>query len=180
MIYNYKDLLKIYGNRSNINKALKSRKIYKLEHNIYSTKRIIDPLILYSIKYPYGVITLDSALYYYNLTDVIPQKVFLATPRNYRVLSNKNISQIFVNSKFINVGVKKIKIGNNEINMYNKERLLVEIIRKRKTMPFDYYKEIISNYREIVDELDTQKIEEYLLLYKNHNSIAETIEREVF
>ena len=33
---------------------------------------------------------------------------------------------------------------------------------------FDYYKEIIRNYRDISYELDMYKIEEYLSLYKNN------------
>ena len=64
--------------------------------------------------------------------------------------------------------------------MYNKERLLVELIRKKNQIPFDYYKEIISNYRKIADDLDMYKIEEYLSLYKNEVNIANALLREVF
>ena len=64
--------------------------------------------------------------------------------------------------------------------MYDKERLLIELIRKRRQIPFDYYKEIIANYREIVDELDMYKIEQYLSLFKNDLNLSETLQREVF
>ena len=47
-------------------------------------------------------------------------------------------------------------------------------------MPFDYYKEIVSNYREIANELDMQKIEEYLSLFKNDINLSEALQREVF
>ena len=34
---------------------------------------------------------MDSAFYFYDLTDVIPNKVYLATPSNYRTIKNEKI-----------------------------------------------------------------------------------------
>lgn len=180
MVYSYDELIKEYGTRYNIQKALKKQEIYKLAHGIYSDKKIVDPMILFSKKYPYAVITMDSAFYYYNLTDVIPNKVYLATPRKYRTIKNDKIVQIFMEKNILDAGKTIVKINNQDVYMYDKERLLVELIRKRKQIPFDYYKEIIANYREIVDELDMQKIEEYLSLFKNDLNLSEALQREVF
>lgn len=180
MLYSYDELLKKYGTRYNIQKALKNQEIYKLEHGIYSNKKIVDPIILYSKKYPYAVITMDSAFYYYDLTDVIPSKVYLATPMNYRTIKNDKIVQIFMEKNILDTGKTIVKINNQDVYMYDKERLLIELIRKRKQIPFDYYKEIIANYREIVDELDMQKIEEYLSMFKNDLNLSEALQREVF
>ena len=180
MIYSYKDLLKKYGSRYNVEKALKENEIYKLEKNIYSEKTIIDPLILYSKKYPSAVITMDSAFYYYDLTDVIPDKIYLATLKNYRTIKNDKIVQSFVDKETLEIGKITINTDGNIINIYDKERLLIELIRKRKQIPFDYYKEIIANYREIVDELDMYKIETYLPYFKREKDIANVLMREVF
>lgn len=180
MLYSYNDLLIKYGSRYNIRKALDNKEIYKLEHDIYSDKAIVNPLILYSRKYPYAVITMDSAFYYYDLTDVIPNKVHLATPRKCRTIKNEKIVQIFTDKSILDVGKTIVKINNEDVYMYDRERLLVELIRKRKQIPFDYYKELISNYREIVDELDMQKIEYYLSLFKNDLILSEALQREVF
>ncbi len=180
MIYVYFEVIKKYGNRYNLKKALDKKKIFKVERGIYSDKKTLNPLIIYSKKYPSGVITMDTAFYFYNLTDVIPNKIFIATPSNYRTIKNNKISQIFMRKEILNAGKEKVKIDDCDVYMYNKERLLVEIIRKRNKIPFDYYKEIISNYREIVDELDMQKVEEYLSLFKNDINLSEVIQREVF
>lgn len=180
MLYSYDELIKKYGTRYNIQKALKTNELYKLEHGIYSDKKIVDPLLLYSKKYPYAVITMDSAFYYYELTDVIPNKVYLATPSKYRTIKNDKIVQIFTNKNILDVGKTIVKINNQDVYMYDKERLLVELIRKRKQMPFDYYKEIIANYRDIIDDLDMQKIENYLSLFKNDLNLSEALQREVF
>ena len=97
-----------------------------------------------------------------------------------QVGKRENIIQVWVPKEKLNVGKEKIKVNGNTINIYNKERLLVELIRKRNQIPFDYYKEIINNYRKIVDTLDSYKIEQYIALYKNENTLGNIILREVY
>ena len=70
--------------------------------------------------------------------------------------------------------------NNVMINIYNKERMLIELIRNKNEIPFDYYKEIIGNYREIVDELDMGLLAGYLEKFKNGKNIFDIIHREVF
>lgn len=47
-------------------------------------------------------------------------------------------------------------------------------------MAFDYYKEIISNYRKLVNDLHLNKIEEYIELFPNEEHIYEILQKEVF
>ncbi len=180
MVYTFQEILKIYKTRKKLKDALKSGKIYKLKNNVYSNKKYINPMIVTSKKYPHGVITMDSAFYYYNLTDVIPQKVYLATNRNSNKINDDKIKQSFMSKDILNKGKTEIMINNNKVNIYDKERLLIELIRKRSTIPFDYYKEIIRNYRQISDKLDMYKIEDYVSLFKNEVGLFNILQREVF
>ena len=180
MIYSAKEVLKKYGTRYNLSKAIKRKEIFKLEHGIYSEKDLVNPMIIASKKYSSAIITMDSAFYYYDLTDVIPRKTYVATNRNSNTIKDEKIVQIKVPKDILNYGKDEILIDGEKVKMYNKERLLVELVRKKNQIPFDYYKEIISNYRKIADDLDMYKIEEYLSLYKNGVNIANTLLREVF
>ena len=180
MVYTYQELLEKLGSRFNIKKALENKEIFRLKNGVYSDTKIINPMITISKKYKNAIITMDSAFYYYDLTDVIPQKIFFATPSNYRKISNDMIYQIYVPNDILNQGKIEFDINGEKVNMYDKERLLVELIRKRKQIPFDYYKEIISNYRKISDDLDMYKIDEYLSLYKNDVNLSDVLMREVF
>lgn len=180
MVYNYKEMIEIYGNDYNLKKALSRNEIFKLDKGIYSSKKIVSPLVIYSKKYPNGVITMDSAYYYYNLTDVIPSKVYLATDRNTDKINNEKIVQTFMSKDILYKGKVNVQTDDGVINIYDRERLLIELIRKKKQIPFDYYKEIIFNYRTIVDELDMYKIEEYLALFKNDMSLSNILQMEVF
>lgn len=180
MVYSFQEMLKKMGTKNNVEKAVKKGEIYKLKNNIYSDKKYINPIIVVSKKYPNGVITMDSAFYYYNLTDVIPQKVYIATNRNSNKIIDDKIVQIFMHKDILYKGKVEVEIDSSIVNIYDKERLLIELIRKRAFIPFDYYKEIISNYRQISDELDMYKIEEYVSLFKNEVNLFDILQREVF
>ena len=169
-----------YNTDYNIKKAIEKREVYKLEKGLYSNKEYVNPLVLYSKKYPKAIITMDSAFYFYELTDVIPQKVYLATDSHARKIESENIVQLFVDGKILNEGKVTEKIEDEYVNIYDKERLLVELIRKRNQISFDYYKELISSYRESGDKLDMYKIEKYLALYKNEVNLSNALLREVF
>ena len=131
-------------------------------------------------KYPYGVITSYSAYYYYNLTDVIPNKIYLATNRNNRMISSNKIKQIRLKDELYNLGKTEMYYEEIKINIYDKERMLIELARNKRKIAYDLYKEIISNYRKIANSLNTQKIEEYLQYFVNGNRIFEIIQDEVF
>ena len=180
MVYSYVEMLKQYGSVYQIDKAIGRNEIYKIEKGIYSNQEFVNYLLIVNKKYPNGVFTLDSAYYYYNLTDVIPNKMYLATDRNASKIKNKNIHQVFVSKEFLNLGVSKKMVNGVEIKIYDKERMLIELMKNRKNMPFDYYKEIVNNYRKIVSELDMEKIEYYLTFYKNSENLFEAMQREVF
>ena len=117
---------------------------------------------------------------YYNLTDVIPQKVHVATSRDARKIKDEKVMQYYVNNNILNQGKTQVEVDGNIVNMYDRERLLIELIRKRASIPFDYYKEIIENYRQISYELDMYKIEEYVGLFKNEVNLFNILQREVF
>lgn len=180
MIYSYSELKKIYKTSYSIRKAINEGKIYKIDNGYYSNKKYVDPMILYTKKYPKCIITLDTAFYYYDLTDVIPQKAYLATKAHSKPIKSEKVVQIYTNDDIFEIGKTSIEIDNQIVNIYDKERLLIELIRKRKQIPFDYYKEIIANYRDIVDELDMYKIETYLPHFKREKDIGNTLLREVF
>jgi phosphopantetheine adenylyltransferase len=50
----------------------------------------------------------------------------------------------------------------------------------RNKVGFNYYKEIVGNYRKIASEIDVNKIATYLKSFKYGSGIMKTILREVF
>ena len=180
MLYFHKELKEKLKSDYQIQKAVSNKEYFKIENGLYSDIEFVNPLEIICKKYPEAIFTSDSAYYYYDLTDVIPDYFYLATKRTDTRINDKNIKQIFIPNDLFEFGKIQIEIENIRVNIYDEERMLVELIRKRNIIPFDYYKEIISNYRRKADKLDIYKIQEYISYYKNELSLYDTLMREVF
>ena len=180
MLYSHSELKNKYKSTYQIRKALKNKEIYKIEKGIYSDVKSVHYLSVISKKYPNSVITSFSAYYYHNLTDIIPNKIYLATDRNSRMIYSDKIKQIRMKDELYNLGKTQIDYEGIKISIYDKERILVDLARNKNQIGYDLYKEIISNYRKITNSLDTQKIEEYLQYFINGDKIFEIIQDEVF
>ena len=169
-----------YKSNYQIEKAVKQQKIFKIEKGIYSTNKNVHYLEVITKKYPNAIITGESAYYYHNLTDVIPDKIYLATKRNAVRIKDKRIKQVLVSDKLFDLGKEQLVFEGVYINIYDKEKMLIELIKNKSNISFDYYKEIILNYRNIVDELKNWKIEQYLENYNLEDYIFDIIKKEVF
>lgn len=180
MLYFHKELKERLKSDYQIQKAVSEKKYYKISNGLYSDKEHVNPLEIIVKKYPNAIFTGESAYYYYDLTDVIPDYFFLATSRTDTRINDKNIKQVYIPKELLEYGKTQIEIENVKINIYDKERILIDLIRNKNTIPFDYYKEIINNYRKIADELDIYKIQEYISHYKNEKTLYDTLQREVF
>ena len=180
MLYFHKELKEKLKSDYQIQKALSDKKYYKISNGLYSDYEFVNPLEIILKKYPNAIFTSDSAYYYYDLTDVIPDYFYLATKRSDSRINDNNIKQVFVPNELFEFGKTQIELENIKINIYDEERMLVELIRKRNIMPFDYYKEIITSYRKKVDKLDIYKIQKYISYYKNETSLYDILMREVF
>ena len=180
MLYFRNELDKNKYSTYHLNKAIENKELFKVDNGLYSDVEFVNPLEIILKKYPNAIFTSDSAYYYYDLTDVIPDYFYLATKRSDSRINDKNIKQIFIPNDLFEFGKTQIEVESVKINIYDKERMLVELIRKKNLIPFDYYKEIITNYRKEIDTLDIYKIQEYISYYKNESSLYDTLMREVF
>ena len=180
MLFSYKEIKNKLKSDYQIKKAIEDNSIYKIDDGLYSDKKVVNPLEVISKKYPDAIFTLQTAFYLYDLTDVIPDIFYLATARNVTRIKDKNIKQVFVSNNLFSFGKTQIEVENIKVNIYDKERLLIELIRKKNVLPFDYYKEIIHNFRKEADNLDMFKIQEYISYYKNEVSLYNSLMQEVF
>lgn len=180
MIYTHKELKDKKLDNYKIEKKIANKELYKIEKGLYSDIEKYNQLEYIMKKYPNSIFVSESAFFYLGLTDYIPNKYFLATKHNAQKIQNEKVEQIFMTNHFFEIGIMELIYNNVKINIYNKERMLIELIRNRNSLSFDYYKEIINNYREIVDELDMSLIADYLEYFSNGKKIFEIINREVF
>lgn len=180
MLYSYDDCIKKYKTDYQLRKEIESGNIFKIEKGIYSDSKYESDIAVVKMKYPDAVFTLNSAFYFQGLTDTIPQQYYLETDKDATKIRDKRVKQIFDNNDSLQLGVEQMEYDGTMINVFTKERLLVELVRNKSKLPFDYYKEIIGNYRKQVHKLDVQAVEEYAITLPKSNKVMEVLRLEVF
>ena len=174
------ECLKEYGSDYLITKKIENGELFKVEKGVYSEDKHVPEMAVMTYKYPNAVLTMNTAFYYYGLTDVIPDECDLATKRNAAKIRDKKVKQYFVMDDFFDKGIETAEYKGYDIRIYNRERMLIELVRYKSKLPFDYYKEIILNYRKILPQLNIQKIQDYALMAPKSGKIMAIIEMEVF
>ena len=180
MLYSYKECKKIYKTDYKIRLMLASGELKRIHRGFYSNEVSESYLEVIGLMYPYAVFTLGSAFFYHGLTDTIPKKYYLMTDKDAPRIKDENIKQIFDNNKSLSLGVEEKFYNTVNIKIFNKERMLIELIRNKNKLPFDYYKEVIGSYRNIIHKLDIQTLQEYAQKLPKTNQVLKTIELEIF
>ena len=179
MILSYKKAAASYGSSYQIDKEVAAGNLYRVARGFYSDTPHCDPYALASVRYPRAIITMDSAFYIHGLTDVIPDKVHLATLRNATRIADDGVVQYFSEKRLFEPGSTALQRDGAQLRIYSRERMLVELMRSASAMPLDYYREIIASYRRIVEGLDIRAVEDYMALFERNNFMFDILQREV-
>jgi len=179
MIMTYNEAVSEYGSEYRLSRAVAEKSIFRQESGIYSTKRNVPELGIIMKKYSKAILTGEHAYYIHGLTDIIPEKYDLATPSKSAKLKDKRIRQIYVEDRLLHLGESEMDIDGYTIKVYDKERMLIELLRNKNKMPHDMYKEIISNYREIIENLELWRIQEYASIFPKSKMISRALDEEV-
>jgi hypothetical protein len=113
------------------------------------------------------------------LTDVVSDKICLATRRNALRINDQGICQYFLEERLFEHGKTHMDYDGTTIAVYSLERMLIELMRNSASMPLDYYKEIISSYRKRIDDMDVQAVEEYMDLFERNDYMFDIFQKEV-
>jgi len=148
---------------------LKNRGIVKqIQRNVYTVQE--DPMIIASrIIWP-SYISLWAALRYHNLTEQIPNKISVITPRsksckNIQIMNTTIVFEKIQPSYFF--GFSKIKIQDFEVFIAEPEKALIDAVLLKKISTSEIYFILQENIKNI----STKKIVDYILRTKN-NALA--------
>ena len=180
MIYTYKECKEKWTSNYQIKKQIAAGSLFQIEKGIYSDTPDVSTLAVISTKYPKAIFTMDSAFYYHGLTDVIPDEYHIATDKHSIYISDKRVRQYYIPSDILNIGVTSMTRRDAAFKIYDRERMLIELLRYKNKLPFDYYKEILGNYRNLIYELDIERIQEYAATFPKPKMISEALDAEVF
>ena len=179
MLYTYNECIEKYKNDYQLRKAQESGAIRKIEPGIYSDKDFEFETAVITKKYPGVIFTMNSAFYYLGLTDTIPDKYYIATDKDASKIRDKRIVQIFDNYETLDIGVITHEADGVDAKMYGYERMLLELLRNKNRLPFDYYKEIVLNYRKLVEKMDITLVQDMADRLPKTDMILELMQMEV-
>ena len=168
-----------FGSDYFIEQRIAAGDLFRLENGVFAEQKHVPENAIISHRYPHGVITLLSAFYHYGLTDVIPEVCDLATDRNAAKIHDTRVRQVFVPDAILYNGAIMDQEHNFPIQIYSKERLLIELLRYKNKLPFDLYKEVLLNYRKILPQLNIQDIQDYAMAAPKRKMITEALQMEV-
>ena len=180
MILTYSECINLWKTDYMIKKAIMDGKLFRIEKGLYSDEPDVSVLAIIAKKYPNTIITLDTAFYFYGLTDVIPDEYYLATDKHSIAIKDSRVKQIYVQSDILNEGVTTMNRRGVDFKIYDRERLLIELLRYKNKLPYDYYKEILRNYRNLLYDLDIERIQEYASVFPKNKMISALLDAEVF
>ena len=179
MIYDYDEIIKKYGNWYKLKKAIEKEEIFKIDNGLYSTTKSVKEIDIIVKKYNNPIFTFKSAFYYYGISDVIPDNYYIASSKNGAKYNDPSIKQFFMDNDILYLGVTSFEYLGTKINIYSKERLLIELIRYKHDIAYDYYKEVINYYRKNVNEINFQEVIDILKDFPKKDMILKTIQEEV-
>ena len=179
MIYLYTTLRKKNLSDYQIKKLVKDGKLYMIKKGIYSDTKDYSYLELIAVKHPNAVFTLETAAYCYGLIKKNHVPYVVATKQKDRKIQDENIKQIFVTDSLYKIGVSKITYHKYNILIYDLERLLIDVVRNKVNMDYDTYHEIINSYKKLSKLLNKNKLNSYIVNFKD-SRIIDRINKEVF
>ena len=179
MIYSYNECIAKFGSCYALKKAVADKKIFKIKEGLYTTEKEPRELEIFVKTHKDAVFTMYSAFYYLGISDHIPEKYYVATDKDASKYNSPDVIQYFMNNGLINYGKETIQYTGIDIPIFNKERMLIELIRYKNKIPFDYYKEIVSYYRNHINDLNVSLLFEYLEFFPKKNSIFKAIQLEI-
>lgn len=179
MLFSYQDCISRFGSDYKLKKELAAGRLFLKEKGVYSTRHNSPEIDIIMHKYPKAVFTGQSAFFYHALTDVIPAHYYLATKRTDTRIRDPRIHQYFMKDEIFDAGITDLSYNSSTIRIYDRERMLIELMRSRAKIPLDYYKEVIQSYRKLSFELDFGLMEDYAALFRNGANLMEMIQMEV-
>ncbi len=174
------ECLKEYGSDYFINQMVAEGKLFRVDKGIFSEKEHVPELALLSYKYPNAIITMETAFFLYGFTDEVPDVCTMATKREAAPIADTRVKQIFMPKELLGLGATTMDYKGYQIRIFDRERMLIELVRYKSKIPFNFYKEILGNYRRILPQLNAEKIRNYAESVPKSDKVIRTLRAEVY
>ena len=152
-------------NYRQIQRLLDEQIIEKIKHGYYIlTNSFPREEVIIARMFPDAVIYLESALFYYDYTDRVPNLWQIAVnkhsyPKQYNI-SYMKIKPYFIKEEYRQLGINNIIIDNVKVNIYDKNKTICDVLRYENKIDNEVFTNAIKNYIND-NEKDIRTLMEY-------------------
>lgn len=154
---------------------VRSHHLVRISQGVYAKEGVIDELFQWQRRYPRIVYSGLTALYLLGLTDRIPDSIDFTVPKGSRVrkesLSPHAVCHIENNVElFVWGNVSVETMFGNKVTCFSKEKMIVEMIRKRKDYDSELFLKAVKTFLKGKD-----KDMDFLFRYARKRKIEEKV-----
>jgi len=162
----FNKLKKYNMNRYNLREKVANGDFVRIMHGVYANPdKDINEFWLLGQRYKNGIFSHNTALYFYNMTDRTPLHYDMTFPSNNRV-KNESLKVHYIKKEFHQLGLTKLKLNDGfEIQVYNIERTICDIIRDRNKIDPQIFNNAMKEYLKRNDK-NLKRLYEYAKKFK--------------
>ena len=153
------------------------RKIKTGYYTLASPENDMTDLELVSAVIPKGIICLQSAAFYYDLSTQNPTSVSIAIPAKSMppvLPEHPPVELIMTSDTLFDIGLAEEQTSNLMMRIYNRERTVCDFFRSRKKLGEDLALEVLKNY--MGGKRNLQLLMEYAGMFRMKSSIKPYVE----
>ena len=159
-------------------KYVKSVGLEKAAHGIYlSPSAWADEMYLLQAQIPKAIYSHETALYLHDLAEMEPMPLTVTVPAKYNslTLAEKGVKIVYVKKEWHTLGVCQMPSPSGHlIPVYNMERTICDIIRKRSDMDISAFNYALVEFMKRKDK-NLNRLMEYAKAMRLEKKIRETM-----
>ncbi len=157
---------------------VKCAELEKAAHGIYvSPAAWVDEMYLLQVQIPKAVYSHEAALYLHDLAEKEPMPLTVTVPAKYNspALAEKGARVVYVKKEWHMMGVCQMRSpGGYTIHVYDMERTICDIVRKRSEMDIAVFNYALKEYMKRRDK-NLGRLMEYASTMRLEKKIRETM-----
>jgi predicted transcriptional regulator of viral defense system len=173
------DLTKIGVPRTYLGILVKNGEIQRISRGVYAAAdTLVDEMVCIQARYKSAIFSHSTALYLLDLTDRTPlyYSVTVSSGYNASSLKTNDIKVYFVQRNLLSLGSITLKSPHgNDIQTYDLERTICDILRNRNQMDIQIVKKALNNY-VIHKDRNINQLYYYAKQFNIHSVIRRYIE----
>lgn len=157
-----------------LTQLVRENQLIRINRGLYMLSNYIeDEYLKYQSSNPNAIYSLETALYFHNLSDRIPIILDMFVQNNYAgsLMKNDNIRLTYINKELLNLGLIEIESPmGQKIKTYDIDKTICDIIKYKSKIDIEIYSNALKKYAKLKNKNITK-----LMKYAKEMKIEEKI-----